>query len=109
MVAIGDHDGGIDQPGRTGASKRRNNQLPSKAEQEQLANRIHLQRLMRRDAPGVFDWPAIANRLADELTAIVARVADLPGRTAADDERIERAAAALRDFQAASMDEQSGE
>jgi hypothetical protein len=64
---------------------------------------------MRRDAPGVFDWPAIANRLADELTAIVSRVADLPGRTAADEERIERAAAALRDFQAASMDEHSGE
>ena len=95
--------------GRSQRSRQRLNQLPTQAEQEAVEKRIQLQRLMRRDMAGVFDWPAIATRLADELAAIVARVADLPGKTAADDERIERAGAALRDFQAASMDEASGE
>ena len=77
---------------------------PSAAEREQIDRRKRLVHLGYRDAPGVLDWPTLARRLADELSAMAARMADDPTATAADHERIERARAVVRDYQTASRE-----
>lgn len=74
---------------------------PTAADRKEVAWRIRLLPLMRRDQPGVLDWPTLAQRLADELTAITARLSAARGLTDADAERIARAEIVLRDFQTA--------
>ena len=77
---------------------------PPAAERRDIERRIRLLPLMQRDQPGVLDWPTLARRLADELSAMAARMADDPTATAADHERIERARAVVRDYQTASRE-----
>ena len=75
---------------------------PPAAERRAIERRIKLLPLMLRDAPGTLDWPTLARRLADELSAMAARLADDPQATTADIERLERARAVVADFQTAS-------
>ena len=74
---------------------------PSAAEREQIDRRKRLVHLGYRDAPGVLDWPTLARRLVDELSAMADRLADDPQATTADIERLERARAVVADFKAA--------
>lgn len=82
-------------------TRRRSPDDPPAGERRAIEGRIRLLRLMRRDRPGVLDWPTLAARLADELTAITARLSAARGLTDADAERIARAEIVLRDFQTA--------
>jgi hypothetical protein len=77
---------------------------PPAAERAAIERRIKLLPLMQRDAPGVLDWPTLARRLADELAAMAARLADDPHATESDIERLERARAVVRDYQTASRE-----
>ncbi len=77
---------------------------PSAAEREQIDRRKRLVHLGYRDAPGVLNWPSLARRLADELSAMAARLADDPTATESDIERLERARAVVADFKAADSD-----
>lgn len=86
----------------TPISKRRSPDNPPEAERRSIERRIRLLPLMRRDAPGVLDWPTLAARLAEELGATIKRLAAGCDLTDADAERIERAETALRDFRRAS-------
>jgi hypothetical protein len=90
------------------ATRRRIPDEPTAAERADIARRITLLPLMRRDRPGVLDWPGIAERLAEELAALSARLAGDPQASAADHERLDRAAVVLRDYRAvrAADDEQ---
>ena len=83
------------------AERRRIRDEPPAAERAEIARSIGLLPLMRRDQPGVLDWPGIAGRLAEELAAMAARLSDDPRATAADLERIDRASVVLRDYQTA--------
>lgn len=65
--------------------------------------------LMRRDAPGVFDWPAIAGRLAEELTATTRRLAATAPVSEQDGEQIARAEVVLLDYQRAAATEGAGD
>jgi hypothetical protein len=77
---------------------------PPAAERAAIERRKRLVHLGYRDAPGVLDWPTLARRLADELSAMAARLADDPQATTADLERLERARAVVRDYQTASRE-----
>ena len=77
---------------------------PSAAEREQIDRRKRLVHLGYRDAPGVLDWPTLARRLADELSAMAARMADDPRASESDRERLERARAVVADFRTASRE-----
>ena len=77
---------------------------PSAAEREQIDRRKRLVHLGYRDAPGVLDWPMLARRLADELSAMAARMADDPRASESDRERLERARAVVADFRTASRE-----
>ncbi len=92
-------------PATKPAASRRRRGVPSAAERIEIANRIRMQRLMCRGAPGLLDWRGLASRLADELAAMKARLSALPSLTAADAERLERADGVLRDFEVASSSE----
>ena len=74
---------------------------PSAAERAAIERRKRLVHLGYRDAPGVLDWPTLARRLADELSAMAARLADDPTATESDIERLQRARAVVADFKAA--------
>ena len=74
---------------------------PTAAERASIDRRIGLLPIMRRDQPGVIDWPRIAARLAEALTATTARLSSDPTLTEGDLERIDRAGIALREFDAA--------
>lgn len=74
---------------------------PTPAERLKIERHIRLLPLMRRDAPGLLDWPAIAARLAEELTTLAGRLAGAGDLTDADAERIDRASIVLRDYQLA--------
>jgi hypothetical protein len=82
--------------------RRRIRDNPTAAERAAIQRRIKLLPLMQRDQPGVLDWPTLARRLADELSAMAARLADDPQATTADIERLERARAVVGDFKTAS-------
>ena len=71
---------------------------PPAAERRAIQRHIRLLPLMRRDRPGVLDWPTLARRLADELSAMADRMADDPRATDADRERLARARAVVRDY-----------
>ena len=71
---------------------------PPAAERRAIERRIRLLPLMQRDQPGVLDWPTLARRLADELSAMADRMADDPRATDADRERLARARAVVRDY-----------
>ena len=77
---------------------RRLRENPPPAERREISRRIRLAPLCRRDAPGVLDWPTLARRLADELSAMADRMADDPRATDADRERLARARAVVRDY-----------
>ena len=77
---------------------------PSAAEREQIDRRKRLVHLGYRDQPGVLDWPTLARRLADELSAMAARMADDPRASESDRERLERARAVVADFRTASRE-----
>lgn len=79
---------------------------PTPAERRDIEHRIRLLPLMRRDAPGVVDWPGVAGRLADELAAMARRLDD-DDATDADRERIARAAVVIRDYREALAAEES--
>jgi hypothetical protein len=77
---------------------------PTAAERAAIQRRIKLLPLMQRDQPGVLDWPTLARRLADELSAMAARMADDPHASESDRERLERARAVVADYQTASRE-----
>lgn len=77
---------------------------PTAAERAEIRRRTRLTPLCRRDQPGVLDWPTLARRLADELAAMAARLADDPNATESDIERLERARAVVRDYRTASRE-----
>lgn len=86
-------------------TRRRIADNPPVAERREIEQRIRLLPLMRRDAPGVLDWPTLAGRLAEELGAMTSRVSAARGLTEADAERIARAEIVLRDFRTAAAAE----
>ena len=73
---------------------------PTPAERLKIERHIELLPLMRRDAPGLLDWPAIAARLAEQLDATTKRM-PAGSMTDADAEQIQRAHLVLRDYQRA--------
>lgn len=77
---------------------------PPAAERRAIERRIKLLPLMQRDCPGVLDWPTLARRLADELSAMAARMADDPRASESDRERLERALAVVADYRTASRE-----
>lgn len=85
----------------TTRSRRRSADSPTAAERRDIERRIQLMPLMRRDAPGVFDWPAIAGRLAEELTATTRRLAGAAQVSEQDGEQIARAEVVLLDYRRA--------
>ena len=85
-------------------TRRRIRDNPTASERAAIEHRIALLPLMQRDQPGVLDWPTLARRLADELSALAARMADDPHATPADHERVQRARAVVADFKAADHD-----
>lgn len=89
-------------------STRRIGDNPGAEERRDIRRRIRLLPLMRRDIPGVLDWPALAGRLAAELAATSQRLAAARDLTDADAERIARASVVLRDFRTAAAAESSG-
>jgi hypothetical protein len=86
-------------------STRRIGDNPGAEERRDIRRRIRLLPLMRRDTPGVLDWPALAARLAEELDATSQRLAAARDLTDADAERIARASVVLRDYQTAAAAE----
>lgn len=86
-------------------TRRRIPDNPTAADRKEVARRIRLLPLMRRDAPGVLDWPTLAGRLAEELNATTSRLSAARGLTEADAERIARAEIVLRDFRTAAAAE----
>jgi len=51
------------------------------------------------------DWRQVSDLLADEVESLGKRLASSPGLTEADDERLARAAVALRQYRAARVDD----
>lgn len=66
-----------------------------------ILDRIRIHHLAGTDGPVAFDWRDVADILAVELDALAVRMSDLPDATAADDERVARAAGALRQYRLA--------
>jgi hypothetical protein len=66
-----------------------------------IGEAIRLHRLIGDDTPLVIDWKWVADRLAEELTALVRRFDGDPNLTEADQDRLARAAVALREHQLA--------
>ena len=66
-----------------------------------IGEAIRLHRLIGDDTPLVIDWKYVADRLAEELAAIVRRFDGDPTLTEADQDRLARAAVALREHQLA--------
>jgi hypothetical protein len=60
-----------------------------------------VQPLNRDDGPADLNWRQVSEILAEQLDALAARLADAPDNTDADDERVARAAVALRQYRAA--------
>lgn len=87
---------------------RRSPDNPPPAERREIEHRIRLLPLMRRDAPGVLDWPALAARLAEELGGTSQRLAAARDLTDADAEQVARAALVLRDYRRAAAAERVG-
>lgn len=69
-----------------------------------VVDEIHFHRLTGDDGTAPLDWRFVAGLLADELDALVIRFGGAPGITAADEERIARAAVALRQYRAACIE-----
>lgn len=65
--------------------------------------------LMRRDALGAIDWPAIAGRLAEVLTATTRRLAGAAQVSEQDGEQIARAEVVLLDYRRAAATEGAGD
>jgi hypothetical protein len=80
---------------------RRSPNDPPPHERHDIERRIRRLPLMRHDAPGLLDWPRLAQRLAEELRIVAARLAGDPAATDADRERIERSRAVVRDYERA--------
>jgi hypothetical protein len=68
-----------------------------------VAELIRFHRLVGDRTP--IDWRYVADRLAEELTAIVRRFDGDPNMTEADLDRLARAAVALREHQLAADEE----
>ncbi len=66
-----------------------------------IADQIRFHRLAGDDSPFAVDWRQVADRLAGELEALSRRLAGAPGTTNADEERVARAALALKEFRTA--------
>lgn len=62
---------------------------------------ISFHHLAGDNGPARLDWRHVAEVLADELNAMAMRLAGSPNATAADEERVARAALALKQFRAA--------
>ena len=70
-----------------------------------IGEAIRLHRLIGDDTSLVIDWRYVADRLAEELTALVRRFDGDPNLTEADQDRLARAAVALREHQLAADEE----
>ena len=70
-----------------------------------IGEAIRLHRLIGDDTPLVIDWKYVADRLAEELAALVKRFDGDPNMTEADLDRLARAAVALHEHQLASDEE----
>ena len=70
-----------------------------------IGEAIRLHRLIGDDTPLVIDWRYVADRLAEELTALVRRFDGDPALTEADQDRLARAAVALHEHQLAADEE----
>lgn len=91
------------------STRRRIADNPPAAERQEIEQRIALLPLMRRDSPGVLDWPTLAGRLAEQLAAATQRLQAARGLTDADRERIARAQIVLRDYRTlAGADDRGG-
>jgi hypothetical protein len=66
-----------------------------------IGEAVRLHRLIGDDTPLVIDWRYVADRLAEELTAIVRRFDGDPNPTDADQGRLAREAVAMREHQLA--------
>ena len=62
---------------------------------------IRMSRLAGAGADADIDWRTVAELLADQLDALAVRMADVPGLTEADRERVARAAVAIRQYRTA--------
>lgn len=62
---------------------------------------IRFHRLTGDDGPADLDWRQVAGVLAEQLDAMAMRLAGAPGTTPADEERVARAAVALKQYRAA--------
>ena len=66
-----------------------------------ILDEIRFHRLTGDDGPAELDWRHVAGVLAEQLDALARRMAGAPGNSQADEERIARAAVALKQFRAA--------
>jgi hypothetical protein len=66
-----------------------------------ILDAIYFHRLTGDDGPADLNWRRVAGVLAEQLDALALRMTGAPGNTAADEERIARAAVALKQFRAA--------
>jgi hypothetical protein len=66
-----------------------------------IEDEIRYARLVGDDGPADLNWRQVSEILAEQLDALAARLADAPDNTDADDERVARAAVALRQYRAA--------
>ena len=62
---------------------------------------IRMSRLAGAGADADIDWRTVADLLADQLDALAVRMADVPGLTEADRERVARAAVAIWQYRVA--------
>lgn len=66
-----------------------------------VVDEIHFHRLTGDDGAAAIDWRYVAAILAVELDALTLRFSGAPGTTPADEERVARAAVALRQYRLA--------
>ncbi len=69
--------------------------------EKSLSDEIRFHRLVGDDEPLAVDWRRLAKRLAGQLEVLAKRLSGAPGTTNADEERVARAALALKEFRTA--------
>jgi hypothetical protein len=69
--------------------------------EKSILDAIRFARLVGGDEPTDLNWRQMAELLADELASLAMRLSGSPGATDADEERVARAALALKQFRAA--------
>jgi hypothetical protein len=69
--------------------------------EKSILDAIRFARLVGGDEPTDLNWRQMAELLAEELDALAMRLSGSPGATDADEERVARAALALKQFRSA--------